>query len=242
MNILVIPISPLEQAKSRLRSVFSQEKIKLLIISMVKDLGEKLAHLDTFDSVIVYCGDHSIAELAESYNLIGLKEKNLNHKKSFDRVIEEVNQIAIDQFNAKQTIFTFLDTVLISEQNLRDLSQLIKEYQLVICPSVHSAGISVLGRNPPDIVPTCFSDTSIPSFLGQLRMAQKADIQKIKIYDSFRAGFDIDIKRDLALAYEYLKALNLTDSHTFQFLEQNLTFSLKKNHNNRELDIITNRK
>jgi hypothetical protein len=107
---------------------------------------------------------------------------------------------------------------------------------------VQSAGISVLGRNPPDIVSTCFSDPNTPSFLGQIQKARNAGVEKIKVYDSFRAGFDIDIERDLALAYEYLKVLNLTDSHIFQFLEDNLAVSLKKNHNNRDLEITTKKK
>lgn len=209
---------------------------------MVKDLGEKLSHVNCFENTIVYCGDKSIVELVESYDLIGLEEKNNSHKKSFDTVIGEVNRIAMDEFNAQQTVFTFLDAILISEQNFADISKLVNEYQLVVCPSVQSAGISVLGRNPPNIVSTCFSDPNTPSFLGQIQKAQNAGIDKIKIYDSFRAGFDIDIERDLALAYEYLKVLNLTHTHIFQFLEANLAVSLKKNHNNRDLEIKTNRK
>jgi len=242
MTILVIPISPLERAKSRLRSVFSKEKIKQLIISMVKDLGEKLSNIDCFESVIVYCGDKAIIDLVDSFGLVGIKENHKTHKKSFDRVIKEANQIAMEQYDAKQTVFSFLDTIFISEQNFKDISRLIKEYQLVVCPSVQSAGISVLGRNPPDVIPTCFSDPHIPSFIGQIGKARSAGIQKIKIYDSFRAGFDIDLERDLALAFEYLKIFNLQDTHTFRFLEENFTYSLKKNHNNRDLEIKTNQK
>lgn len=242
MSTLVIPISPLERAKSRLRNVFSSKRIEQLIVSMVKDLGEKLSNVNCFENVIVYCGDKSIVELVKSYDLIGLEERKNIHKKSFDTVIGEVNRIAMEEFNAQQTIFTFLDAILISEQNFEDISSLVKNYQLVICPSVQSAGISVLGRNPPDIVSTCFSDPNTPSFLGQIQEAQDAGVEKIKVYDSFRAGFDIDIKRDLALAYEYLKVLNLTHTHIFQFLEDNLAVSLKKNHNNRDLEITTNKK
>ncbi len=242
MSTLLIPISPLERAKSRLRTVLSRVQIEDLIIAMVKDLANKLSHIKCFNAKIVYCGDTSILELAESYDLVGIKEQNLSPQKSFDTVIEEINLIAIEQFNAEQTILTFLDTVLISEINLKQIHQLIVENELVICPSIHSAGISVLGRNPPDIIPTCFSDPRTPSFLGQVQKARKEGLTKVKVYDSFRAGFDIDIERDLVLAYEYLKVLESTDTHTYAFLERNLELSLKKNHNNRDLKITANHK
>jgi len=58
-----------------------------------------------------------------------------------------------------------------------------------------------------------------------------------KIY--FRAGFDIDIKQDLLLGFEYLKIFNLTASETFKFLKNNLKLVLQKRSvkNNREFKI-----
>jgi len=62
---------------------------------------------------------------------------------------------------------------------------------------------------------------------------------KTAIYDSFRAGFDIDIKHDVMLAYEYLKAFNLVKSETYKFLKQNinLVITKKSSIDNRMLEI-----
>ena len=59
------------------------------------------------------------------------------------------------------------------------------------------------------------------------------------IYDSFRAGFDIDVKQDLVLAYEYLKIFNMKRSNTYKFLKDNLKLALlkKNNNDNRDLEI-----
>ncbi|TXT60801.1 MAG: 2-phospho-L-lactate guanylyltransferase [Promethearchaeota archaeon] len=235
MSILLIPIAPLSRTKSRLRDCFSKTQLKELTICMFKDLGNTLSYVDCFDEIIVYCNDEEILTLADKFNLIGMKEELTTPRKSFDEVISDLNVIALEQFNAKTTVFTFLDTILISPKNFNEIAHLIEDNQLIVCPAIHSAGISVIGRKPPNIIPTYFSDPTTPSFVAQMRNAKKHGLTKIKVYDSFRAGFDIDVKQDLLLAYEYLKILDLTETFTYRFLKDNLTLSIQKSNtqNNR---------
>ena len=68
-----------------------------------------------------------------------------------------------------------------------------------------------------------------------LNAAKKRNLNKIAIYDSFRAGFDIDVKQDLVLAYTYLKIFDLKQTETYLFLKDNLKLTLKK------VDINNNR-
>ncbi|MBY8979834.1 MAG: hypothetical protein KGD72_05555 [Candidatus Lokiarchaeota archaeon] len=238
MSILLIPIAPLSRTKSRLRDCFPKGLLKDLTIAMFKDLAKKVQNVDSFDSKIVYCHDEEVLELAEEFGLIGIKEKLTHPRKSFDLVINDLNNVAIKEYDAVSTVFTFLDVILLSENNLMEISNLMKFNQLVICPAIHSAGISLFGRNPPDIVPTHFSNTNIPSFVALLKDAKRRNL-KISIYDSFRAGFDIDIKQDLLLGFEYLKIFDLTSSETFKFLKDNLKLVLQKRSlkNNREFKI-----
>jgi 2-phospho-L-lactate guanylyltransferase (CobY/MobA/RfbA family) len=205
---------------------------------MFKDLAMKLSKVAEFEEKIVYSNDSIILDLAEKYNLIGIKEFLTHPRKSFDQVIDDVNQIALNEFHAQSTVFTFLDTVLISPKNFKEIHKRVTNNSLVICPAIHSAGISVIGRNPPDIISTFFSDPSTPSFIAQVEAARSKGL-KISIYDSIRAGFDIDIKQDLVLAYEYLNIFDLTDTETFQFLKTNLSLSIEKGNptNNRELKL-----
>jgi 2-phospho-L-lactate guanylyltransferase (CobY/MobA/RfbA family) len=239
MSILLIPIAPLSRTKSRLRDCFSKEQLIELTIAMFKDLGQILSSVKLFDEKIVYCNGSEILELAEDYGLTGIKEELTKPRKSFDEVISDLNTIAIQKFDAQQTVFTFLDTILISYENFKEIHSLIKENQLVVCPAIHSAGISVLGRNPPDIIPTYFSDPYLPSFVALLKNAKNLGLEKIAIYDSFRAGFDIDIKHDLLLAYQYLKILNLKHKETYKYLKHNLKITLRKVNvnNNRQFKI-----
>jgi 2-phospho-L-lactate guanylyltransferase (CobY/MobA/RfbA family) len=227
MSILLIPIAPLSRTKSRLRDCFPKELLKDLTIAMFKDLARKVVNVDCFDQKIVYCHDNEILELAEDYGLKGIKEKLTKPRKSFDEVINDLNTIAIKEFNALNTIFTFLDVILISEKNFKEISSLMEFNQLVVCPAIHSAGISIFGRSPPEIIPTNFSDPYLPSFVALISKAQERNL-KYTIYDSFRAGFDIDIKQDLLLGYEYLKLFNQNDTETFKFLKDNLKLTLQK--------------
>ena len=238
MSILLIPIAPLSRTKSRLRDCFPKELLKDLTIAMFKDLAKKVQNVDCFDSKIVYCHNEEILDLAEEFGLIGIKENLTRPRKSFDLVINDLNNIAIKEFDAISTIFTFLDVILLSENNLIDISNLMALNQLVVCPAIHSAGISIFGRNPSDILPTQFSNPNIPSFVALLNDAKSRNL-KVSVYDSFRAGFDIDIKQDLMLGFEYLKIFNLTASETFKFLNDNLKLVLQKRSlkNNREFKI-----
>ena len=238
MSILLIPIAPLSRTKSRLRDCFPKGLLKELTIAMFKDLAKKVQNVDSFDCKIVYCHDEEVLELAEEFGLIGIKEKLTHPRKSFDLVINDLNNIAINEYDAVSTIFTFLDVILLSENNLMEISDLMKVNQLVVCPAIHSAGISIFGRNPPDIVPTHFSNPNIPSFVALLKDAKSRNL-KISVYDSLRAGFDIDIKQDLLLGFEYLKIFDLTSSETFKFLKDNLKLVLQKRSlkNNREFKI-----
>ena len=243
MSILLIPVAPLTRTKSRLKDCFSNKQLKELTIAMFKDLGKTLTDVTCFDQKIVYCNTPEILELAKDYDLIGIKEELTSPPKSFDEVIEDINNIAIKKFDAKQTVFSFLDLILVSSKNFYEINQLIRENQLVICPAIHSAGISIFGRKPPDIISSYFSDPKIPSLVALLSNASKKGIDKIALYDSFRAGFDIDIKQDLVLGYEYLKVFNLMDTDVFRFLKNNIKLNIKKiDANNNRSFKITRRK
>lgn len=243
MSILLIPIAPLTRTKSRLRDCFSNKQLKDLTIAMFKDLGKTLTNVTCFDQMIVYCNTPEILDIAKDYDLIGIKEQLSSPRKSFDEVIEDLNEIAIKKFDAKQTVFSFLDLILISAENFYEIHQLIQENQLVICPAIHSAGISIFARNPPNIISSFFSDPNIPSLVALLNNASQEGVERIAVYDSFRAGFDIDIKHDLVLGYEYLKILNLRDTNVFKFLQNNLKLALKKTdaNNNRSFKITKRR-
>lgn len=240
MTILIIPVAPLSRTKSRLRKYFSTEQLVELTIAMFKDLGKTLSNVSCFNQKIVYCNAPEILELAENYNLIGIKEELTSPPKSFDEVISDLNKIAINKFDGKKTIISFLDLILISASNFYDVYNLMKENQLVICPAIHSAGISILGRNPPNLIPTYFSDPISPSLFALLKNASQMNIKNIAIYDSFRASFDIDVIQDLILSFEYLKLFNLTHTEVFKFLRHNLKYSIKKKiaSNNRTFKIV----
>jgi len=238
MSILLIPVAPLEQSKSRLRNCFTREQLSELTIALMKDLGNILKNLTLFEEIIVYCKSSEILQIAEEFGFVGIREKNPD-KKNFNILLETLNNIAINEFHAKKTVISFLDLALISETNFREFAQLLKNNQLVITPSICSAGISMIGRNPPNILKTNVFNKEQPSLISLIEKTRQKGIEKVAIYDSFRAGFDIDIKIDLLLGYEYLKILNLTKRNTYKFLKNNLSLELKcMGSNNRNLKMI----
>lgn len=240
MNVLVIPVAPLSRTKSRLRDCFSKEQLKDLTIAMFKDLASKLLRVKFFEHKLVYCNTPEILELAKDFGLTGIKEELTQPRKSFDEVIDDINTIAMNNFDAERTIFTFLDVILISPKNFNEINSLMKKNQILVCPAINTAGISIFGRKPPNIVSSkCFSNPKKPSLISLFSEAEKKGF-KMTVYDSFRAGFDIDLKQDLVLAYEYLKIFNLTRTETYKFLKDNLKLTLQKTspENNRNFKFI----
>ncbi|GAG48123.1 unnamed protein product, partial [marine sediment metagenome] len=214
--------------------------LKNLTLAMFKDLGNTLLNVHCFDNKIVYCNNSEILELADNYDLIGIKEELRKPRKTFDNVISELNDFAIKKYNAINTVFTFLDVVLISTKNFYEINSLMKKQDILVCPALQTGGISIFGRKPPNIISSrCFSDPNKTSLLSLFEEAKKKGL-KITYYDSFRAGFDVDIKQDLVLAYKYLKIFSLIHKETYKFLKINLKLTLKKKNaeNNRDLKIV----
>ena len=238
MSILLIPVASLSKTKSRLRDIFTRDQLKYLTIAMLKDLFSKILEIKLQINSLVYCNSSEILDLAEEYGFIPIKEKINTPQKCFDDILQDLNNIAIQDYHAKNTIIIFSDLILINPNNLREIVKLTEQNQLVVCPTLISAGISVLGRNPPGIIPTYFSHPTTPSLVALLNEANIRGL-KIDIYDSFRAGFDIDIKHDVMLAYEYLKAFKMVKSETYKFLKQNvnLVITKKSSLDNRMLEI-----
>ncbi|MHA2474516.1 MAG: hypothetical protein ACXAES_14930 [Promethearchaeota archaeon] len=240
MSSLLIPVAPLSKTKSRLRDCFSLDQLKELTLAMFKDLCNKLKEVECFKHKIVYSNAIEILELAEENGLIGIKEEIPKPPKSFDEIIGDLNNIACEKYNSEQTVLTFLDLILITAKDFYEIDTQINYHNLVVCPAIHSAGISILARNPPNVIQSSFSDPSVPSLVALFNSASEKGIKKVYIYDSFRAGFDIDVKQDLLVGYEYLKIFNLTHTDVYKFLKSNLKLSLKKKNanNNRNFKIV----
>ncbi len=239
MSFLLIPVAPLSKSKSRLIDCFSREQLKDFTVAMFKDLVSTLKHVNCYSGIIVYCYSPEILEIANENGLVGIKEENNGKPLPFNEVISNLNNIAIKKLSATSTVISFVDVILIDAKKFQEIHALTNDNQLVFCPAARSAGISVLGRNPPDIVNPDFLNPNLPSLFTLYNNAKEKGIEKIAIYDSFRAGFDIDLKEDLLLAYEYLKIFNLTHTETYAFLKNNLKMTIKKipSTNNRQYKI-----
>lgn len=241
MSYLLIPVAPLSKSKSRLRDCFSADQLSQFTIALFKDLASTVLKLDCFEEIAVYCNSEQILKIGREHGFITVTEANHNNSNHFNKILDTFNQLIYKKYSPESTIICFIDLPLISEKNFQEISNLMEQNQILICPSIHSAGISIFGRKPPDVITaSCFSDDENPSFISLYQEATKKRIERIHIYDSFRAGFDVDIKEDIILMYDYLKIFNLHDTYTYQFLRKNLKLGIRKQNsqNNREFHIL----
>ncbi len=177
MSILIVPVSQLDQAKIRLRDIFSKEKIKEFTLAMFKDICQKTLQTDCFSKKIVYCNTQEILEISRDYGFIPIKEERSEKSPDFNNVITEISDIIIKKYNPISTLIAFADLILISQKNFLEINELLKKNQLVICPSVNSLGISLIGRTPPNIIKTCFSNSKNSSLIAQIELAKKKKVK-----------------------------------------------------------------
>lgn len=222
MSILAIPISPLSHSKRRLGGILSKEQIAEFTLAMFRDIGERTMEVDCFSKKIVYCNSSEVLEISEDFGFIPIKETSNDKSGNFNDVVTQMNDLIVRKFDPESILISFVDLVLISPNNFYEIKKMLDENQLVICPSVHSLGISMIGRKPPNIIDTCFSSSDGCSLKAQIKLAKLKNLMDVAIYDSFRAGFDVDLKDHLILGYELMKIFKLTDSETFLFLKKNL--------------------
>ncbi|WP_423793299.1 2-phospho-L-lactate guanylyltransferase [Methanocaldococcus indicus] len=196
MNV-IIPVSPLNNLKTRLSNFLTEVERKELIFNMLRDITKVLDNLNVY----IVSKDEKILNFAkEELKVDIIKEKSSGLNNALYQAFEVV----------KNNILVIpADIPLIKKKNIEDVIKLSKNYDLIISPS-RGGGTNLLYLKDKDTIKLRYEGFS---FLKHLEEAKKRNL-KYYVYDSFYISVDINTVEDLGEIF-----IHGENTYTKRFLE-----------------------
>lgn len=176
---IIVPFK-LNGAKSRLSSVLTEKERRLLAFAMLRDVLDVLA------------GDNRVTVLSQPgldtvvvERVVEVLESKLNLNDALNSMIEE----EANRNWQSDILIVMADLALLSRRDVTDI--LNCKGDVVLCPGRGGGTNMILIRSPK--FRTCYQGLSFPKHLG----LAKAKGLKAAVFESFRAGCDIDEPEDL---------------------------------------------
>jgi 2-phospho-L-lactate guanylyltransferase len=193
MNLwAIVPLKPLDQAKSRLSGLLSPSQRAQLVLSMLDHTLAVLVNWSVLDGVLVVSADHSICERAQKAGAQTLLEPDTP---GLNDSLERARQ-AVLQRGAQAILVVPGDIPQVSQAALSTLlpQQPVSPF-IAIAADRHQQGTNALLLAPADIIPFKFGDAS---FQKHQNLARKAHAD-LKIITLDALANDIDCPDDFAL-------------------------------------------
>ncbi len=191
LTLAIIPVKPLNRAKSRLARALKAPTRAALVRSIFSRTLDVIARVPRIDGVIVVSRDLTILELARQRNAITLMESD----SGLNPAITQAAHWAV-QHHAGSAIVIPVDLPLITSADLDAMIDRAEEERcLVIAPDRHEDGTNVLLVHPPDALQFAYGASSFNTHRAQA--IERGLI--VHEYRSATTAFDIDVPDDLEL-------------------------------------------
>ena len=198
----IIPVKPLNRAKSRLARALKAPTRAALVRSIFSRTLDVVALVNRIDGVIVVSRDLTILELARQRGAITLMESD----SGLNPAITQAAHWAV-QRHARSVIVIPVDLPLITSADLDAVIDRAEEERcIVIAPDRHEDGTNVLLVRPPDAIQFTYGASSFKAHRTQA-------IERGLLVHEYRSpttAFDIDVPDDLEM-YRLLDAHALSE-------------------------------
>ncbi len=201
----LIPVSPLNTVKSRLKDFLtSEERINLL----------KNMLLDVYTGIAPFCSNiYIISRDIEILNLFGEYDKiNIIKEPEHIKGLNNALNYAFKFIKEENVIITPADIPLIRNENINNIIKEYNNYKAIICPSRGGGtNLMIINRNS---INTQFEGFS---YLKHINQFKEKNIP-YRVYPSFYLSIDVNTVEDLGEilihgkntnTYNYLKKLNI---------------------------------
>ena len=186
-NQVLIPVKPLDVAKSRLAKTLSLPEREKLIISMLAHVLKVVTTTSLFNAICVASADETILAFAKKQGATPLFVPLQNHNSDL-----QTAALKAPINNADRLLTLSADLPLLTINDINKLYELMQTNDIVLAPSKEKTGTNAI-FSKPQLVPYLFGPGS---FANYQHAAEKINLQTA-VYTSPTIAFDVDTPKDL---------------------------------------------
>ncbi len=202
---VIIPVKKLDEAKSRLSSLLSDNERREFCLEMLEDVLATVKTTRPICRTVVVSVDPTVLQAAKRFEVVSLMES----QPGLNQAVSEAISWCV-QNGAKSTLILPADIPSVTPRDLNRILSLGKEAGVVISPSRSGDGTNALLLTPPNTLPTFYGKHSFPRYIKE---ASKRAIS-FRTIELPRIALDVDTVEDLA---DFVK-LNTEETNTRKFL------------------------
>jgi 2-phospho-L-lactate guanylyltransferase len=204
---VIIPVKRLDNAKSRLSSLLTDEERKQFCLKMLEDVLRTMKSVKLAHETVVVGKDPIVLQMAKNFEVAYLKER----KRGLNKTVSGAIDWCMEK-GATSVLILPADIPLVAPADLNRIFTLGEKASMVISPSKNGKGTNALLLTPPNISPTFYGPHS---FQRHVKEASKLKIS-LRIYRSPRIALDIDTFEDLT----YFTSIKAKDTSAYKVLEK----------------------
>ncbi len=198
----IVPVKPLNRAKSRLADVLSAEQREALATALLVRTVQLLLPLPDVQGVLVISRDSKALALARD---LGAQTVQESGTPELNNALLRATQ-ALKLWGGEAALIVPADIPLLSAEDVATVVDLGRfPNTVVLVPDRAELGTNLLLVRPPGIIPYAFGENS---FQRHQRYAQEAGATVV-VHRSERAALDLDTAYDLKRYMELAKRLGL---------------------------------
>jgi len=201
----IIPVKRLENAKSRLSPLLTDDERKQFCLKMLEDILKTVKSTKRINQTVVVSNDPEVFHVAKNFDTAYLKER----KTGLNEAVSEAIGWCIER-GATSVLVLPADIPSVTPADLNRMLALGEKASMVISPSRSGKGTNALLLTPPNACPTFYGPCS---FQRHLEEASKRRIS-FRRFRSQRIALDIDTVEDLT---DFVSA-NAKETSTYKLL------------------------
>ena len=204
---VIIPVKRLDDAKSRLSSLLTDNERKCFCLKMLEDVLGTVKSTKCPHETVVVSKDPMVSKIAKNFDAAYFKER----KTGLNKTVSEAIDWCVER-GAASVLVLPADIPLVAPTDLNRIFTFGEKASMVISPSRNGRGTNALLLTPPNVSPTFYGPHS---FQRHIKEAKKLKISFHR-YRSSRIALDIDTVKDLT----YFISLKAKETSAYKVLEK----------------------
>jgi 2-phospho-L-lactate guanylyltransferase len=204
---VIIPVKRLDNAKSRLSSILTDDERKHFCVKMLEDVLETVNSTNHPHETVVISKDPTVSKIAKNFEAAYLKER----KTGLNKAVSEAVDWCIEM-GAVSVLVLPADIPSVIPTELERIFTLGEKASMVISSSRNGKGTNALLLTPPNVSPIFYGPHS---FQRHIKEAKKLKIS-CRRYTSPGLALDIDTIEDLT----YFVSLRAKETYAYKLLEK----------------------